>query len=161
MDERIQEMTRRLEEMIQPYLGKGEYGNLIVMGRTGKLPTWVEKEGIVWYLGYEIFSSTSAIFAEFLIKEGVFQYFELQNHEEVRTESLEVALDYFKQAIANIREQRISSLKAGVEEDKRKGISLEESVAEMRRWAQKEPRFAPTEGEIQLYEKFYKERCVS
>lgn len=158
MDKKVQIVTEELREMIQPYLGRREYGNLCIVGKSNELPNWIEDDRITWFLNYEkIFSSSSGIGADFLLKEKIFEYMGHPNNEEIRTKNPEKVLNYFHQVLDYIQPQRRENLMANAKSQNKKGVSLEKAVAEMQEFAQGAKKFGPTEEELKLYEKFCNE----
>lgn len=154
MDARVQVISDKLLEMIQPCLGKREYGNLRIMGK-GNLPNWVEDDNIKWFLIYEmILGSTSGISATFLPNEGNFRYSRHPDDIEVRTANPEEVLNHFRQKLDHIRPQRREHLMSNVKLKKGRDVPLEEAIAVMIEFAQKAQEFGPTKEELKLYEQF-------
>lgn len=155
MDEKVQIVTEGLREMIQPYLGRREYGDLCIVGSKKELPNWNIGPNIGWFLNYELISgSSSGISAHFLPEEGVFTYLRHPDFAKIRTENPEEVLNHFRQRFDFIQPQRREHLMKNAKLQKERNVPLEKAVAGMREFAQKAQRFGPTEDELKLYEQF-------
>lgn len=157
MDERITRLTQGLTEMIQPYLGRQEYGDLRIVGKKKELPNIDEEDATTWFLNYEmIFGSSRGVSARFYKVENVFQY--NQGDQKVITGNPEQVLGFFRAVLENIKPERQKNLRSDARLQKERGIPLEIAVAKMRQFADGDAkRFGPTAEELQLYEQFCNE----
>lgn len=155
MDGKVQIVTEKLQKMIQPYLGRREYGDLCIVGRDNKLPNWIDDYRITWFLNYEsVFGSSSGICVNFFSKERIFEYLRYTDNAKTRTENPKKVLNYFRQRLKYIKPQRRKHLMEKAKLQKEMGIPLEKAVANIKKFAQNTQKFGPIEKELKLYEQF-------
>jgi len=159
--EKVIGLTGRLTKMIQPYLGRREYGGLRILPVSlnispGTLPNYVSERKISWVLDYErIFGSSSVIRASFLITEANFEYPRHPDRQEIRTEDVvDVINNYYRVRLEYIQPQRREDLMTSARLSLERGISIESAIENIEEFAQIGHPHGPTGEEVELYRQF-------
>jgi hypothetical protein len=151
MEEKIRRVTEGLIEILPPYLGRKELGNLHIIG-SGELPNYCfGTEG--WFLRYEsVLGSSLHIGASFSDEEKKFEWLD-KKEQHFFTENPEDILTNFTRCLENIQPERIEHLKAYAKLQKKKRISLKRTLEDMERIS-KRFQEGPTEEELKVYNNF-------
>jgi hypothetical protein len=170
-------------QLVQPFLGRKEYGNL--KGGSGGFPNGEDDEEITWALNYELTpsGSTSGIFVHYIIDDGHFQYlvgpkgrriwnagdsgenaaelyrvfFESEKEPRHRkTKDPKRALRHVEIRLGNMRAERLACLMTNAELNKKRNVPKEKAIEAMRELGETNP-WGTTEEELAIYRRFCEE----
>lgn len=155
MNQKVQELTEGILNLIQPYLGKREFGNLHILGK--KFPT-DDMGSLYWDIIYDTpFHSADSIGVEYIKDRDLFRYLAFPSQKRTSASNVQTVLNNVRKRLENIKPQRLDYLRKNAQLEKERGLTLEMAVADMRKFAEQYPKTGPTEEELQLYEKFCRE----
>jgi hypothetical protein len=155
MDERIMRMNDGLAQLVQPYLGQQEYGNLLQAG-TGEEPHKITDLSCFWFYSYNRLSGSAPLLAiEFSDQRHSFNSLRVPGYLQHETRDPIMALEIFGQWLNYIKVQRQSDLRRDAKDQIAVGVGLDSAVAKMTTYAATNPLFGPTEKELHYYKKFY------
>ena len=160
MNPKVERVTSGLTAMVQPYLGRREYGNP-ELGNGGQLVA-IFPGSAEWILMYQgVLHSTSGIAA---VYDGASDTFEYRAHKDddskTRTRDPEDVLRHFKASLDLIKVERLEDLKKEAHLKKQKGVLPETAIADVRRSAEQHPKFGPTEEEVAFFAEYYRQICT-
>lgn len=146
-------LTEGINTLIQPYLGKQEYGRMYIIGpEPVTMPNRVSPTSVEWMLGYEmVFGSSSLIHVEYDESTGEFNYMDIKGIE-VITSNPEQALEHVRGRLENIRPERKGNLRRNAQMKKNNGVSLEQAIGDVKSVAERYPEYGPTDEELVFYE---------
>lgn len=164
MKDLVEKVNEGLTELVQPYLGKQEYGSLDILSiNPNNLPSMSTTRTVMWFLMYRELTFTdgalgetaNAIVASYNIHEGMFKFSRSQQNGTVKTDEPQKVVDYFRERLQSIKPKRLEVLQQHARKKKGQLESLTAAIEELRKFAKGHPEYGPTEDELQEYRVFF------
>ena len=156
MNDLVERVTRELDKLVQPYLGRQEYGNLRKT-EVWSVPLDSKMANVIcWFLIYEDPTGSScSIIAEYDKNEAKFKYAD-EDGQKI-TLSPQEGLDFFRRKLESIKSHRLESLRLTAVVRKEQGDTLEIALERVRLPVREKKPYAAIAEELKFYEGYCRE----